>query len=352
MNERQVEILTVLIVFLALSWVTVALRCYSRICITKAFGSDDVFIVITLLAFSATAGLAMAGIHFGIGRHNAEVAFDRLVEATKYQGLSSLAYMTTTAMLKISVGLLLLRVVDTKPFYKFFIWISIGIISIWTLITFITGLIQCPLRADWSPLIPSACLPPNVVANFGYSLLAETIFFDWVFALLPIPILWNIKMSYRLKISVAAILSLGVVASIATAIRVKYIEALFGDTDGLYSIAPIIISSSVELGLGIIAASAATFRPLLRKLHMIDFNSDDVKDSSSQNYANGHRKTESACATPVSHQSDAGFLTTTNPRPMTGGRDSTMDREVYELDDNLRMIPCGREDEVRYSEAV
>jgi hypothetical protein len=49
MEDRQVELLSVLIVFVALSWITVALRCYGRIYISKVFGSDDVFIIITLV---------------------------------------------------------------------------------------------------------------------------------------------------------------------------------------------------------------------------------------------------------------------------------------------------------------
>ncbi|PQE28739.1 integral membrane family protein [Rutstroemia sp. NJR-2017a WRK4] len=354
MEDRQVELLSVLIVFVALSWITVALRCYGRIYISKVFGSDDVFIIITLLAFSATAGLGMAGIHFGIGRHNAELTLDNLINAAKYQILTTLAYIATTAILKISVGLLLLRLVDIKPFYKYLIWISVGVVSIWTLITFIIGLIQCrPLAAAWNPYIPGTCLPSDVVPNFGYAISAETIFFDWLFALLPIPVLWNIKMNNRLKISIALILSLGVVASIATIIRLKYIVALGELSDGLYSIAPVFLWSSVELGLGIIAASVATLRPILRRFHIIGFNSDEATESRSDNYANGYRKTESASIPPLSRQSDAGSSTTPmKPRPMTSGRESTMEREVYEMDDNLRMIPSTGKDEVRYSDAV
>jgi hypothetical protein len=111
--------------------------------------------------------------------------------------------------------------------------------------------------------------------------------------------------------------------------------------------------SSVELGLGIIAASVATMRPILRRFHIIGFNSDEATDSRSNNYANGYRKTASTSITPASRQSDAGSSTTPmNLRPMTGGQESTTGREAYEMDENLRMITSIGKDEVRYSEAV
>jgi len=54
------------------------------------------------------------------------------------------------------------------------------------------------------------CLKPETIANFGYAFSAMDILFDWLFALMPVPMLWDVKMTVQLKLSIFLILGLGV----------------------------------------------------------------------------------------------------------------------------------------------
>lgn len=56
-------------------------------------------------------------------------------------------------------------------------------------------------------------------------------------ALMPIPLLWNVKMNANAKISVGAILGLGIFASISACIRLKYTVNLTSATEYLCKIA-------------------------------------------------------------------------------------------------------------------
>ncbi|TGO47597.1 hypothetical protein BOTNAR_0516g00040 [Botryotinia narcissicola] len=253
MEGRQIQIVTLVTTGLFFSWLSVGLRCYTRIIVSRTFGSDDYWIILGLVAYTADSIFAYLGVHYGIGVHAAQLTYDQLINAAKYQVFVEIGYILCTAIIKTSVGLLLLRITSVKTFYKYVIWISLAIIWIWTIITFDISCVQCrPLKASWDPLTPGVCLEPRIIANFAYAISAETIFFDWLFALLPIPMLWKIKMGLRLKFSVMVILN---------------------------SITPVFIWSTVEIALGIVAASTATLRPLLRSWKILGFNSEHSSDN-------------------------------------------------------------------------
>ncbi|TGO15002.1 hypothetical protein BTUL_0045g00120 [Botrytis tulipae] len=279
MEGRQTEIVTLVTISLFFSWLSVGLRCYTRIIISRTFGSDDYWILLGLAGYTAGSIFTYLDVYYGIGVHSAHLTYDQLINAAKYQVIVELGYILCTAIIKTSVGLLLLRITSVKTFYKYVIWISLAIVWIWTIITFLVSCVQCrPLKATWDPLTPGVCIEPRILENFAYAISAETIFFDWLFALLPIPMLWNIKMSLRLKFSIMVILSLGIVASAATIIRLKYLVAFLNVTDSLYSLAPVFIWSTVEISLGIVAASTATLRPLLRSWKILGFSSEHSSD--------------------------------------------------------------------------
>ncbi|KAJ4050648.1 hypothetical protein NW761_005444 [Fusarium oxysporum] len=88
---------------------------------------------------------------------------------------------------------------------------------------------------------------------------------DWTCAIIPFFILAGLQISRRRKISVIAILGLGVSASIATCILMpylKYYDVVKYPNEIAYHLGVVSITSNVECCLGIIACSL----PPLRKL--------------------------------------------------------------------------------------
>lgn len=72
-------------------------------------------------------------------------------------------------------------------------------------------------------------------------------------------------MPRQAKISVCCILALGALGSIASLVRIGYIDGLdAGDDIFLIQAIDIAVVSNIEMGIGILAASLATLRPLLR----------------------------------------------------------------------------------------
>ncbi len=164
--------------------------------------------------------------------------------------------------IKLSIAVFLLRIAVKRP-YVWILRISMGVVAIWSVAIFIYDLFQCvPVQAQWDFTIKSAkCVSgPSFVAA-AYSISVMTIVTDWLYALLPIPMIWSVQMSVQAKATVAFVLSLGILyaaslalltrqqtnedcsASVATLIRLKYIVELANISDVLCS-SPLPLSTS------------------------------------------------------------------------------------------------------------
>lgn len=113
--------------------------------------------------------------------------------------------------IKISIAIFLLRIAVKRPY----VWILR--ISIWAVVTcsiavFIFDLLQCiPIAAQWDLTIKNPkCVSAQSFAAAAYAISAMTIVTDWLYALLPIPMIWKAQMSCQKKATVAFILSLGI----------------------------------------------------------------------------------------------------------------------------------------------
>lgn len=68
------------------------------------------------------------------------------------------------------------------------------------------------------------------------------------------------------KISVAVLLSLGVLASLSACIRLKYTVNLNNSDDFLFAIGDVVIWGYAENGIGLIVGCISTLRPLFRRV--------------------------------------------------------------------------------------
>jgi len=171
------------------------------------------------------------GLTFGLGRHNKSLSQFDEIEALKWQALATASYVSNMWLIKLSIGLFLLRLAAQRR-YKYILGISIFVVGAWSLALFFWNIFQCnPVAAQWDYTIlerdPTAhCVSADEIVSAAYALSALTILSDWLYALIPIPMIWQVKMTTQTKWSVIAVLSLGVFASVATLIRLKFLSDL------------------------------------------------------------------------------------------------------------------------------
>lgn len=278
MASSGTELVIVAIVFGIIAWIFVLLRCLVRFRIVKSFGWDDWLIVLSMILTTLCAALLAASVHYGSGRlHVEDMSMYQLTHALKYEIISQPFYVLSTLFIKLSVGILLLRIA-ADPIYRSIIWGSMGVMTVWSATTFIVILLQCrPLsirwNPNWKPGDGGKCMNVTAFTNFGYAFSAMDIFFDWVFALIPIPMLRSLQMSMQIKISLILVLGLGAFASTTTLVRLQYLVAEKSADDFIFEIARPEIWTLLELNLGIAAACMATLRPLFRNFHVPGFSS-------------------------------------------------------------------------------
>lgn len=132
--------------------------------------------------------------------------------------------------IKLSIGVFLLRLC-VKRVYVWIIWISLAIISIWSVVLFFWNLFQCkPVEMQWDFRIKDGnCVSADQIVSAAYAISVMTVVSDWLYvsealfhllgcctilnarqALLPIPMLWSVKMTKQAKTTVIAILGLGI----------------------------------------------------------------------------------------------------------------------------------------------
>ena len=126
---------------------------------------------------------------------------------------------------------------------------------------------------------------------------------DWIFALLPIFVLFKATMPLPAKVGSGFILLLACCGSIVSMVRIPYIEGLRPGPDFFNTATALCILSIIECGVGISAASAATLRPLCHGLlnptrTIISQDTDTVRPKASPGYSSDTRSLDIVSPTP------------------------------------------------------
>ncbi|CAN8095686.1 unnamed protein product [Discula destructiva] len=269
-------LLVTVVFFQVLTWLSVALRTYVRVALTKNFQSDDWLMLVAQANFTLSCAFIAVGLTRGLGRHNTTLPQWEEILAIKWQAIATATYITNMMFIKLSIGVFLLRLA-TQRRYRWIIWTSMGIVAAMSTALFLWDMFQCkPVAAQWDYTIPGyTCVSPGQVVQAAYALSVLSILSDWLYALLPIAMLWNAKMTPQAKATVSVVLSLGIFASIATLIRVKYLIDLTDADDILYAGTNAMVWTLIEPGVAIVAASLVTIRPLLRQLRLKGFETSE-----------------------------------------------------------------------------
>ncbi|RDW61635.1 hypothetical protein BP5796_11527 [Coleophoma crateriformis] len=286
---------------LVLGIITVILRVYVRTRLTANLGWDDAFMVIAMLVNITDTGFTFHGIAIGDGK-----TFQQFIPVStvalkvgsfrdqdnpdadlysqsflancyseafhrnqKEESMTEQRFSIPTVMFaKLSIGTFLLRLIRDRT-QKTILYMVLLVNVLFSLTYFFLVLFQClPISAYWHITQQAGkCMPKEIftAASYCHSVLIATT--DLLFAILPIFMVWNLKMNLAMKFSVAGLLSTGAAAGITTLVRIPYIKTL-GDDNPLTFISTaisLILLTCVESGLAIVVGNLAALRPLFIK---------------------------------------------------------------------------------------
>ncbi|KAI0196139.1 integral membrane protein [Xylaria flabelliformis] len=248
------------IFFLVVDTTIVLARVYVRTRVVHSFGWDDFVLCLTHIGFVISIGLGFTALHYGYAAEDTQPWYDKDTATMFTYGNQTTLYISA-GLVKLAVALVLLRIAVGKGI-RILLITSMVVVSIWTIITvvFASGICATGGSSNW---VGSA-----KCTEVAYFRTISNIFIDYFYALLPIWILRGSQMKTRLKLIAIFLLGLGVFASTATIVKLVIIVRLTTATgktaDGLHY--DLLLWADIELGLAILAASAAALRPLLRHI--------------------------------------------------------------------------------------
>ncbi|KAK7606994.1 hypothetical protein BKA81DRAFT_304393 [Phyllosticta paracitricarpa] len=307
MEDRSQQILAVGVVFLCLCWISVGLRVYTRAVIVNSFGSDDWTMLASLFFITGYLVCQLGGVYYGTGRLDNDLSPENKMKALRYWFFCELFYAVGSMLLKIAVGIFLLRIA-VKRVHVLIIYVVNAAVGVFSMAYFLAFLLQCnPVQTFWT-IAPNNehCLAPTTVVAFTYAASGLSSCADWIYGILPAFIVWDLQMNNRTKVVVVGILSFAAIGSTATLVRIPYIWSMTSERNFLYNTTDVAIWSSIEPGVGMTAACIATLRPLLQRiLHRTGLSTHSRTHSSSPFTPNWGSANQMG---PKSHQSRTGYL--------------------------------------------
>ncbi|KUI59691.1 hypothetical protein VP1G_06871 [Cytospora mali] len=266
MNPYKRSLIAAMSVFLILDTVAVAARVYVRTLMIRGFGWDDATLCLSFVGYIMACIMGFTSMYYGFAAegHDSHKEHYNTHKAENFYFANQVTLYLSSGIVKLAVALVLYRLA-TNARLQVILTTSMAVVAIWTFVTTLFSSWLCASSGVSDYIGSSTC------TAVGYFRTISNIFIDYFFALFPITMLWNARMSFRMKLSVCVLLGLGMLASAATIAKLVILVRL-GHSTGLaadHLHYQLLIWADVELGLAIFCASTAALRPLLRRFSSI-----------------------------------------------------------------------------------
>ncbi|KAK6715427.1 hypothetical protein SNK04_006369 [Fusarium graminearum] len=292
-------LLVLSIFFLIPTSIVVALRCFARVKY-RLFGVDDGLMLVGWMLHVAFTSIGIKLIYTGLGTKD-KYLNDYLQGVTRqWLWIGQVVYSFSLIPLKSSICVTLLRIAVART-HRIIAWGTLIFTVVSTgAATLVLFVVCSPLASKMSQADIESC--PSKTILIGYIVSASAVIIDWICALLPIFMLYKSKMKKATKISVSIILGLAALASLCTIIRLPYIKYYTEPSNYLYNVTNIVIWSTVESGIGIVAGSLPSLRKLVSNRFHFDTSTGGTPAHSTP-FSGGSRAVITANSVPATRLS-------------------------------------------------
>ncbi|GME28615.1 Integral membrane family protein [Neofusicoccum parvum] len=227
LNDSQRHLRVTLITCLTVAGAFVLLRVLVRLRIQRQFNPDDYLLLLAVCGFSLMTGFLVHAIDAGgFGRPTDELPLEVLLCGIKYLLFAKTSYVLTLIITNLSIALLQLRI-SGGVFIVFnrLHYTSIAINVVIGLYEFFRVLFQCfPVEKMWTPTMEKGhCADTDGITTGTYVYSAINVALTWYYALALVPLIWKLQLKTAVKLSSIFVLGVGILASVATIIRFKYL---------------------------------------------------------------------------------------------------------------------------------
>ncbi|KAF5010991.1 hypothetical protein FDECE_2861 [Fusarium decemcellulare] len=244
-------------VLIALAVITTCLRIWVRAAL-RCLKWDDYTIVAATVLGVARFAIQVAQVDVGNGRHRWFIPHDNYVRNNMLGWVAQLLLFASICLVKISILLLLLRIKDSRGL-KYSAWVVMAGLVVTNFGCIIILLAECDhIDGYWTGV--RKCWDPRVRIYSIYFTIAYSIVTDIICSLLPMLAVWKVRLPMKTKMSVWALMSLGLIATGFGVARAASLGIKTVDLSWVYAITA--IWSNLELYLAIAGANLALSRSL------------------------------------------------------------------------------------------
>ncbi|KAF2156362.1 hypothetical protein K461DRAFT_310834 [Myriangium duriaei CBS 260.36] len=263
-NGKAAIVLTISLVETFIATCGILLRIYAARTGASRLRWDFWFVIGATALGIPTEALFVMGCQYGVGKHIHTVQFNQLWLALKYSWIGIYTGLMGTLVGKSAIVAILYQVATPTQWKRKALLLAIGGFNVTVgTIQLVLSITQCtPYNKLWYQLIPGNCNRTKIAFTFGYFQGSVAIATDFLLALYPITIVWNLQASMRTKVGFCVLMAGGVICAVAAIMRTHYTTILRTPKDPTYDLVTFLGWASTELWLVTIIASIPPLRPL------------------------------------------------------------------------------------------
>ncbi|KAI0835423.1 hypothetical protein F5Y06DRAFT_134740 [Hypoxylon sp. FL0890] len=289
-------------VFTAFEIAAVALRFYARTLTVRSFGADDWLVAASLLGQIVAGAVAIAAVKQGaIGYHVgylAETNPGAITLLYKYMFALCVWYCATIGLSKLAICIMYRRLFPQRSVF-IVLCVTAGILVGTPIATIIAGFAACrPFSANWAPPDVQAAQCIDKEELFVWSTFPHIVT-DVILLILPLPIIWGLRIKTKLKAALTVIFLIGSLGLGTSILRFLTFNNTNAFTDAPYDAVELVTWTIAEPGVYLISACVMMYRPLLGK-----FNAGLLRTSYIGNSRPGAHYSRSS---PVNYKSEDGL---------------------------------------------
>ncbi|KAH8696377.1 hypothetical protein BGW36DRAFT_397944 [Talaromyces proteolyticus] len=281
------QLLIIGVILIISSSAILSLRLWVRIRMKRCAGWDDWIMVAVIPFIICSTVTTNLGTKYGLGYHIWDNKPEWLKPSLMTSYFNQLLIVIIMTLVKVSLLISYLRFLTVSTF-RHLSWAIIALILVWGLSFLITILVACrPLHAYWDTTLDSSAECSNEQAR-TLAFTITNLIFDIIVLILPVPTLWKLQLPIRERLVLIGLMSLGIVACAASAVRLYYANRIYNISfDVTWDGYQLWLWVLVEINLAVICASIPTIRPLVRRYlpqlgfkgssYAQHFNMDDTK---------------------------------------------------------------------------
>ncbi|KAJ5661513.1 uncharacterized protein N7477_009129 [Penicillium maclennaniae] len=256
-----------------LAMIAVAIRIHEKLkggkTDLKKLALDDWLVAAALVPLIALLAIALLAGHHGMGKHIWLTSVENMIEMKRILFAYLFIYIFELFIVKLSLLLFYRRIFGTSSSY----YICMILASGWTFGSMI-ALVTCPAPVSyfWTELInPGDGHYRYDFYKYYIGNAASNVVTDFLILLVPLPVIWRLKMRVTQKIMVSGVLLLGIFVCAISIVRLHYITFLKDNIDLTWTMGNVYVWSTLEPCIAIICACLPALQPVIQSAMKLEY---------------------------------------------------------------------------------